>query len=272
MQLQGTRAVIVGGSSGIGLAIAAELCRRGSVVALVGRDPARLDAALEQLQSPAAALDLVCDVTDERAVELMIRDAVRLLGRIDVLVNCAGQGVRGPARCTTLEDARSLMETNYLGAVRTSIAVLPEFVHQGAGVVVNVASVAGLYGVPGLAAYGASKAALVTFGQALRAEVAASGIRIINVYPDYTETPFFAREKQVGGARPPRGRYATARSVARRIVRAMEGRRDEVVLSARGRLLRVLGGLWPALVDRLLRRLSPPPLCLTPAATEERKA
>jgi short-subunit dehydrogenase len=267
MTLQGTRAVITGGSSGIGLAVAAELGRRGAVVALVGRDPARLDAALEQLQSPAAALDLVCDVTDDRAVGRMIRDAAQLLGRIDVLVNCAGHGVRGLAQNTTLEDARALVETNYLGAVRTSLEVLPRFIQQGTGVIVNVASVAGLYGVPGLAAYGASKAALVAFGQALRAEVGHCGIRVINVYPDYTKTPFFTHEKLVGGAFPPNGRHATAQSVARRIVRALEGGSDEVVLSARGWLLRLLSGVWPGLADRLLRHHSPPALGAMPTAT-----
>ena len=243
------RVVVTGGSSGIGLAVAEQMARRGALVALCGRSEQRLQHARRKLGRAHA---LVCDVADDRSVKSMVREAVRKLGRVDVLVNCAGQGVRGPVRHTSVGDVSALIEVNYLGAVRVTLEVLPLLLRQETGTVVNVASVAGLYGVPDLGAYGASKAALAAFGQALRLEVGGAGIRIVNVYPDYTSTPFFAREKQVGAARPPAVPFASAAWVAARVVRAVERQRDEVVLSARGRLLRVLAGLAPGVLDRLI--------------------
>jgi short-subunit dehydrogenase len=253
MVLHGSRVVVTGGSSGIGLAIAEQLLARGARVALVGRNEARLARARQKLLAHPWARTLACDVTNPRAVRCMIRDAARILGGIDVLVNSAGQGVRGPVHSTSLDDARRVIEVNYLGAVHCTLHVLPRFQRQRMGVVVNVASVAGLYGVPDLAVYGASKAALVAFGRALRIELEEPGIRVVNVYPDYTRTVFFSRERRVGDARPPAGRYASPASVARRTIRAVERGGDEVILSARGRLLRVLGGLFPWLAECLLR-------------------
>jgi short-subunit dehydrogenase len=127
---------------------------------------------------------------------------------------------------------------------------------QGGGLIVNVSSVAGLHGIPYLAAYSASKAALAALAQSLRAELHQSGIRLLTVYPGYTRTPMFRREKKLGGARRPRSGYAAAPEVARSIVMGMERDAEELVLSPPGRALSVLRGVFPALVQRAMRYLA----------------
>ena len=105
---------------------------------------------------------------------------------------------------------------------------------------VNVASVAGLYGIPYLGAYGASKAALASFCQSLRAELDGSGISIMIVYPGYTQTEIFRKEADVGGARRPPGPYAPVEEVAEAIVAGMEGEKGDIVLATEGKALRKL--------------------------------
>jgi short-subunit dehydrogenase len=118
--------------------------------------------------------------------------------------------------------------------------------------VVNVASLAAIYGVPYLAAYGASKAALVNFSQSLRAELRESGIRVMVVYPNYTDTELFLKEHKTGSARRPATRYASADEVAGSIVRALERDREEVVLTLAGKAMRRVRGLAPSLLDRVM--------------------
>jgi short-subunit dehydrogenase len=189
-------------------------------------------------------------------VAAAVETAVRRLGGIDLLINNAGASVYGATERTSERDAADLLDVNLLGCVRTMRAVLPHMRRQGGGAIVNIASVAAVRGVPYLAAYGASKAALAAYSQSLRAEVARDGIRVQVVYPGYTETPIFATEKKLGGARRPRPPYAPADRVARRIVDAIERGRPEVFPAASGRWLALLQGFLPGLADRIMARLA----------------
>jgi short-subunit dehydrogenase len=260
MKIADRRILLTGASSGLGAALAREFARRGARCALAAR---RVDLLEELADEIAAAhgevarpLVLACDVTDRASVAAAVAAAARGLGRIDVLVNNAGISAYGATARSTEQDLADLLDVNLLGGVRAMRAVLPHLERQGGGVIVNVASTAAIRGVPYLAAYGASKAALAAYSQSLRAEVARRGVRVQVIYPGYTETPIFDHERKFGGARRPRPPYTPAARVARRVVTAIGRGRSEVVLGASGRWLAFLHGCLPGLVDRIMTRLA----------------
>jgi len=260
MKLDGKRVLVTGASSGIGLELSRVLCERGAILAISSRRAERLERLSEEFASacPGIAKPLVvpCDVTDESSVRAMIGTCIETLGTLDVLVNNAGICVYGPVEKTPLTNIRELLSVNYMGPVSAMLEVLPFMKRQGSGLIVNVSSVASLHGVPYLGAYGASKAALVTLSQSMRVELAGSGVNLMNVYPDYTESAIYDNELKVGDAVRPPGPYAPTRDVAEAIVRGMESDARELILSGRGKQLAVLGRLTPGLVERRMKALA----------------
>jgi len=251
--------VVTGGSDGIGLAVARALACKGARLALVARDEQRLAGAARAVgeAAPDAAPPLVasCDVTDRAGVFRTLTEIAETLGAIDVLVNNAGISVYGDAADTPIDAFRDVMETDYFGAVNCIHAALPAMLRRG-GIIVNVASAAALYGLPCLGAYGAAKAALAALSQSLRAELADTDVRVLVVYPGYTDTDLFRKEKVFGGARRPDGAYDPPDDVAAAIVEAIEGERAETVLSADGRRLKRTVRFFPWIVDRKLAELA----------------
>lgn len=257
MRLEGKRVLLTGASSGIGAALAEALGARGTRLVLTAREKSRLQetAAVVALRHPALAPPIVapCDVTDREAVRALCGTAVERLGGLDVLINNAGISVYGLAEYGSAADFERVMAVNFYGPLYATLATVPLMRRQGGGLIVNVASVAALHGVPYLAAYSASKAALAALTQSLRAELHESGIRLLTVYAGYTRTPLFDREKRLGGARRPRTGYAAPEDVAWAIARAIERDVDELVLSPSGRALSLLRGLVPGLVQWAMR-------------------
>lgn len=259
-EIKGLRVLITGASSGIGRAVALELARRGAELTLASRRLLSLKKVAEDIQSafPDAHRPLIvrCDVTDRQEVKSLVERSVRRWGGIDVLINNAGIGVYGDTEFTTLDDFRAVMEVNFFGAVQCLQEVLPLMKRARKGLIVNITSVAGKHGVPYLGAYGATKAALSVLGQSLRAELSDSGVSVLNVYPSYTQTDFFRNEKKVGGARRPHGPYASPQKVARAVVRAVESRKHNLVLSLEGKALALTQGLFPGLVEKAMVRIA----------------
>ncbi|MBI2072307.1 MAG: SDR family NAD(P)-dependent oxidoreductase [Gemmatimonadetes bacterium] len=260
MRLEAKRVLITGASSGIGAALALTLGGRGARLVLAARGRSRLEgtAAVVALRHPALPPPIVapCDVADRDSVHSLCAATVDRLGGLDVLINNAGISVYGLAEYGSVADFQRLMTVNFYGPLYAMLEAIPVMRRQGGGLVVNVASVAALHGVPYLAAYSASKAALAALAQSLRAELHDSGIRLLTVYPGYTRTPLFDHEKKLGGARRPRNGYAAPETVARSIVRAIERDAEELVLSPPGRALSLLRGLVPGLVQRAMRVLA----------------
>ena len=211
-RLKDGKAIVIGASSGIGRALSLELARKGARLVLAARRARALTQVIEEIGAgfPASPLPLAvpCDVTDRGDAARLMKTGAAHLGGLDILVNCAGIGVYGPNARTPLEDFRSVMEVNFFGAVNAVLEALPLMKEAGKGLVVNIASLAAKHGVPYLGAYSASKAALAAFSQSLRAELADAGISVLVVYPGYTETEFFLKERNVGGAHRPPGPYA----------------------------------------------------------------
>lgn len=182
--------LITGGGTGIGRAAARLFAARGARVALAGRrEPPLAEAADAICAAGGKAFAVSGDVTDEKSVRRIIRSVREKAGRIDVLVNNAGQAERwAMIHQITDEMWQGMLETNLTGAFRMARAVLPHFMEQRQGVIVNVSSIAALVGMPGIAPYSIAKSGLVALTRSIAAEYAPLGIRCNCVCPGLTET------------------------------------------------------------------------------------
>jgi short-subunit dehydrogenase len=256
--LSGRVVVVTGASSGIGAATAVACGRAGMRVVLAARRAERLAAVAADVTAAGGDARVVpADVADEAAVRALIEDAVSVWGRLDVLVNNAGVGILAAVDQTTPAEFDRLLRVNYLAAVHGVLAALPHMRRQGAGHIVNVASVIGKRASPFRAAYVGSKFALVGFSEALRMELRGSGIDVTCVCPIGTATEFHGIEPNRLGVPGRSGPIQSAEHVARAIVRALRRPRAEVHPYPPARLLFLANVLAPGLVDRLLMRLSP---------------
>ena len=170
-------ALVTGATSGIGRALCLELASRGAHVALAARREGELERAVHEIEARGGrALPLVLDVTDAAAVEDAVKRADRELGSLDLVVANAGDGTTGHASTLRWEDVARVVDVNVKGAMATLVAAIPVMLAQQGGHLVGVSSLAGRRGLPQSGAYGASKAALSTFLESLRIDLAASGI------------------------------------------------------------------------------------------------
>jgi NAD(P)-dependent dehydrogenase (short-subunit alcohol dehydrogenase family) len=185
-----SRAVLItGGSRGIGLATARRLAAAGDRIVLAARSEADLDSALIELRRAGGeAWSWAGDVAQPDACEAMVRHALDTVGPIDVCVLAAGIGHWASVKATTDEQWRSTMAVNVDGAFYTTRAVLPRMLEAGHGHLCYVSSVLGRRGVPNMAAYAASKAAVSAFAESVAAEVKPRGIKVTVFYPGTTAT------------------------------------------------------------------------------------
>lgn len=182
--------IVTGASSGIGKEIARQLARQGDFPLLVARNREKLNGLERELGQGEA---FPCDVTVQEDVQQLIQNVIAKYGRVDVLINNAGFGRFGGTLHIPMTDFSAMADTNYLGAVRLIKEVLPHMLKYGGGRIINIASVAGLTGIPNLSAYCASKFALIGFSEALQLEFAPR-IRIGVLCPGPVQSPFFQGE------------------------------------------------------------------------------
>lgn len=194
---EGKVALITGGSSGIGLALAKGLAAQGAHVWITGRREDALSAAQREiLNATGQTCNLfAADVTDASRVEKLIAEITRRDGVPDLVINSAGVTRPGYMQELGLDVFREMMEINYFGTVNVVKAVLPGMMSRGTGHIVNISSVAGFGGVFGYSAYGASKYAVRGFSDVLRSEMKAYGLRVSVVFPADTDTPQLAYER-----------------------------------------------------------------------------
>jgi hypothetical protein len=256
MRIEGSIAIITGASSGIGQATAAELVENRVNVVLASRNRKKLEAlALDLVSYPGRTLVVPTDITDRLAVEALVRKTVEQFGGVDILVNNAGTGLFAPIAGGSPENQRRLFEVNFWGAVNCIQATVPYMQSKRRGHIVNVASIAAKISPPYMGMYSATKFALSAISDALRSELAGSGIGVSTVFPGLTGTSFMenmTQEVEVP-AIPPVARFVCSEAVARRIVQSIRfGLRDAYV-SPEDIAAVSLNTVSPQLVDWTMR-------------------
>lgn len=255
VKLKGRVALVTGASSGIGEATAQRLAVAGYKVYGTSR---RCTQAGERSFSM-----LPLDVTSDESVAMAIGQVIQLEGRIDLLVNNAGFSVApAGAEESSLDQARSIFDTNFFGIVRMTRAVVPHMREQGGGRIINIGSVLGFLPMPYMALYAATKHAVEGYSESLDHELRTRGIRVTIIEPAYTKTPFDANALEPDAKHVD---YHEIRATVARRVAELVGSGDDpsivadIVLkaasAARPKLRYTAGSLANRL--RLLRRFAP---------------
>ncbi|GAA1875281.1 SDR family NAD(P)-dependent oxidoreductase [Lapillicoccus jejuensis] len=250
LEFDGLRALVTGGASGIGLAIARALLARGARVAVLDRD-------VTAVQDDADLVAVTADVTDDTAVRAAVAEAVERLGGLDVLCNNAGVGAAGGVEDNDDEEWHRVYDVNVVGPVRVTRAALPALRESSHAAIVNTCSIAATAGLPQRALYGATKGAVQSLTLAMAADLLPEGIRVCAVNPGTADTPWVGRlldaaadpaaERAALEARQPHGRLVSADEVAHAVCYLA----SPLAGSTTGTTLAVDGGM-----DRL--RLRPP--------------
>jgi len=253
--------VITGASKGIGAELARRLAGRGAQLALAARDLAALERVATECRALGARAEAFeCDVTVEADCRRLMESTVAAFGRIDTLVNDAGATMYLP-----FDEVRDpvlyarLMDVNYLGAVYCTFHALPHL-KATRGRIAGIASLTALTGVPTRSGYAAAKHAMRGFFDTLRIELADHGVSVTMIYPGFVATGIRGAALGSDGRPvpvdpPDAGDVMSVEECARLTVRAIEDRRRELVMTARGKLGRWVNLFAPELVDRMARRM-----------------
>jgi len=250
----GTRALVTGASRGIGRALARELAGRGATIGLAARSVSDLRVVADEL--PGAHHVLVCDVALRESITAAVDEFVDATGGIELLIVNAGIAHYEPIATQSVERIEQMTEVNWLGTVYTVKAALPHMLSGGAGHIVVMSSGAGLRSFPGAAAYSATKAAQRMFAEALRHELAETGVSVTTVFPGEIATSLL--DHQPPAAMPDWYRAEDAappEALALRIVRAVERDSRTLYWKAPVKGMGVLHGVSSRLADAALRRL-----------------
>ena len=192
MSLSGSKAIVTGGTKGIGYAIAGALIRASVDVAISARHESEITDAVAELNEigPGRCVGFVCDVRDESEVKEFFTHAVGALGGLDILVNNAGVGIFSSVESTSGDDFRAVIETNLCGVFYCCHEAIPLMKQRGGGYIINLSSLAGANPHPRMAAYNASKFGLNGFSEALMQEVRHDGIKVSYIMPGSVNTEF----------------------------------------------------------------------------------
>lgn len=252
---RGARVLLTGASTGIGAALAHRLATMGARLVLAARSRDRLEHVRSSLLSSAETHVISADVANATDRARLVGQAVEALGGLDVLINNAGVGANGFFLEGSEAVLRSVFEVNFFGTTELTRLALPYLVGGKQPMIVNVSSVIGRRAVPGYTEYCSSKFAVCGWTEALRAELQLDGIHVLLVNPGLIETPF--RDNLLADklrSRNDRGRGMSPERCAEIIVRAMQRRRNEVVITMGGKTLLWLNRLLPRLVDYFMFR------------------
>ncbi|HEU4670957.1 MAG TPA: SDR family NAD(P)-dependent oxidoreductase [Dyella sp.] len=244
MKIDNRTVLVTGGSSGLGLALAGELVRRGNTVIAAGRDRHRLDAARAAVPGLRT---LACDVADPAALQQLQETVEREFPALDMLVNNAGVMKEIDfSRRPDADEVAGEVEVNLTAILRLCARFVPVLMRRPEACIVNVSSGLAFVPFPSTPVYSATKAALHSFTQSLRIQLKSSGVRVVELLPPAIDTPMLT----AGMRRAMRGqRMATPAEIAAAALRGLEGGAEEIT-PGDARMLRLLGRLAPSLLLR----------------------
>lgn len=251
MSFAGRVAIVTGGASGIGHAVAARLVARGGIAVLADIDADAAARTAAELGPAAHAVAL--DVRDGDAVGELVARTAADHGRLDYIFNNAGIAVMGEALETTAEDWERIVDVNLRGVIHGVRAAYPIMVEQGSGHIVNTASLAGLIASPGLVAYAATKHAVVGLSRSLRIEAARYGVRVSAVCPGFVRTSIVEHgtlrgiEREEAEKMPPV--WCDVDTAAREILRGVDRNLGVIVVTGHARVLHRLERYAPRAVE-----------------------
>ena len=257
-------ALITGGSRGLGLIIARQICNQGGKVALLARDPAELACAKSDLaQRGGSVLTVQCDLLDTEQIRPSVRQIIDHFGKIDILINCAGSIEVGPLEHMTREDFDRAMRLHFWAPFELISQIVPEMRTWGGGRIVNIASIGGKVAVPHMAPYTSSKFALVGLSDALRAELAPENIFVTTVTPGVMRTGSEVHAKFKGdhaaefesftGASKLPFASISAERAAKKILAACARGRSALVMPLPGRALIIANALFPNFTAQVMK-------------------
>ncbi|MGH1566398.1 MAG: SDR family NAD(P)-dependent oxidoreductase [Nitrosopumilus sp.] len=244
--------LITGASSGIGRVTAIEFAKLGANIVLVARKKDKLEKVTDELKKfSISTLVCQCDVSKKDQVKEMSKTVLEKFDTVDVLVNNAGFAIYGSVYDLTIDEIESQMKTNYFGMIYCIKNFLPSMISKKSGHIVNVASVAASFGLPGIASYCASKFAMLGFSEGLKHELKDTGIGITVVSPIMVRTSFF---DHTSFEKMPK--YSpislSSETVAKTIVKAANSPRLEIIVPSIVRGAVWMKNTFPYLINPIL--------------------
>jgi len=245
-------ALVTGGSRGVGFATAMELARKGAKVVITARGQRRLLDSKEKLTSIGADAEAVTgDVGKWDDAKRMVDAAIEKFGRLDILINNAGVSMRGKFDELTPEVCAQVAQTNLMGCIYPTKAAVNHII-ASRGSIIFISSIAGLFGLPGASIYCATKKALTGLAESMRLELIPKGVHVGVVYLGYTEHD---PEKRLIGADgsllpPDRPAHHTQAHAAKLIIKMVEKRKKQLIMTPAGSIGWLIYRLSPTLVEK----------------------
>jgi dehydrogenase/reductase SDR family protein 7B len=249
--------IITGGSSGIGKALAEVFGQMGSKILITGRNANDLSVAVDELRKKGIDIHgFASDVSQEEDNRNMATEALRLFGRIDILINNAGITMRALFEDVDMDVIRKVMDINFYGVLYATKYCLPEILRNG-GSVIGISSIAGYRGLPGRTGYSSSKFALNGFLEVLRTEMLKKGVHVMTACPGFTTSNIRKRSLTKDGSLQgdsPRdeAKMMSAEECAQHIYRATIKRKNILILTTQGKFTVFLNKWLPGLTDKLV--------------------
>ena len=249
--------IITGGSSGIGKALAEKFGRHGAKILITGRKEDRLKSVVASLTAREILVHyFVGDVSIEETNKRMVAEAIRLYGRIDILINNAGVAMRALFEDSDLEVFKNVIDINFYGTVYATKYCLPHIL-ESKGSIIGVSSIIGRRGTPARTAYSASKFAMEGFLEALRMEVMKRGVHVLTACPGFTTSnirlnAYTANGHEQGESPRDEKNMMSAEAVASSIYRATKKQKRDIVLTVKGKLVVFLNKWLPRVMDNIV--------------------
>ena len=257
----GKRVFITGAASGLGLACAEILAREGWQLALTDVDAARLDlVASGFVRDGARVAAAACDVRDAQAITRLVDSAVETFGGIDLSIHCAGVALAGPFHASTAEEWDWIFDINVHGVANASRAVMRHMARGKGGLIINIASIAGIVTGSNMSAYNASKAAVIGFSESLMQEYGEYGVQVVVAMPGFFQTRLIetarGNERAIkAAARLIEGSGLKAEEVAEQMLSAAARGKTHFVYPPKYRTFWRLKRLMPQYFQKLFPRL-----------------